>query len=141
MSAYLDASVIWAMLIEEAGTPAMVSFLAASDEALIVSEFAAAEVASGISRLVRMGALEAADGQARLADFDAWRGSNTDDLDIKASDARLASTFVRRFDLGLRAPDALNAALCRRGGHVLVTLDRRLAAAAEALGVRVLSLG
>ena len=141
MSAYLDASVILALLIEEAGTPAIAAFLAANDEALFVSEFAAAEVASGISRLVRMGALEAEDGQARLADFDAWRGSNTADLDIQAPDTRLASTFVRRFDLGLRAPDAVHAALCRRGGHGLVTLDRRLASAAEALGVRVLALG
>ena len=141
MSVYLDASVILAMLIEETATQAMVSFLAVNDEPLIVSEFAAAEVASGISRLVRMGALEVSDGQARLADFDAWRGSNTDDLDIQAPDARLASTFVRRFDLGLRAPDGLHAALCRRSGHVLVTLDRRLARAAEALGVRVLVPG
>ena len=141
MSVYLDASVILAMLIEEAGTEAMVAFLAANDEALIVSEVAAAEVASGISRLVRMGALEAEDGQARLADFDAWRGSNTTDLDIQAPDTRLASTFVRRFDLRLRAPDAVHAALCRRGGHGLVTLDRRLASAAEALGVRVLAPG
>ena len=136
MSVYLDASVILAMLIEEAGTEAMVAFLAANDEALI-----AAEVVSGISRLVRMGALEAEDGQARLADFDAWRGSNTTDLDIQAPDTRLASTFVRRFDLRLRAPDAVHAALCRRGGHGLVTLDRRLASAAEALGVRVLAPG
>lgn len=141
MSAYLDASVILAMLIEESGTETMVTFLAANEEPLIVSEFAAAEVASGISRLVRMGALGASDGQARLADFDAWRGSNTDELDIGASDARLASTFVRRFDLGLRAPDAVHAALCRRGGHGLVTLDRRLAIAAEALGVRVMVPG
>lgn len=141
MSTYLDASVLLALLIEEAGTEAMAAFLATHEDALIVSEFAAAEVASGISRLVRMGALEAGDGHARLADFDAWRGSNTAELDIHAPDTRLASAFVRRFDLGLRAPDAVHAALCRRGGHVLVTLDRRLASAAGALGIRVVTPG
>ena len=46
--------------------------------------------------------------------------------------------YVRRFDLKLRAPDALHAAICRRLGMRLVTLDRRLAAAARALGIDVL---
>ena len=41
------------------------------------------------------------------------------------------------FDLGLRAPDALHAAICRRTGDRMVTLDRRLAAAAATLGVAV----
>ncbi len=54
-----------------------------------------------------------------------------------ASDARLAHVFVRRFDLMLRAPDALHAALCRRADLRLVTLNKRLANAAETLGVRV----
>ena len=36
----------------------------------------------------------------------------------------------------LRAPDALHAAICRRGDLTLVTLDRRLASAAAELGIR-----
>ena len=45
--------------------------------------------------------------------------------------------FVRSFDLGLRAPEAVHAAVCRRADLQLVTLDRRLAAAAEVLDIRV----
>jgi predicted nucleic acid-binding protein len=71
-----------------------------------------------------------------MADFDAWRAAATADLDLHAADARLAHVFVRRFDLMLRAPDALHAAMCRREDHELVTMDRRLAAAASELGVR-----
>ena len=37
----------------------------------------------------------------------------------------------------LRAPDALHAAICRRLGLTLVTLDRRLEAAARRLGLTV----
>jgi hypothetical protein len=77
-----------------------------------------------------------ADATARLADFDAWRAAATDDLDMQASDIRLANVFVRRFDLRLRAPDALHAAACRRQDLLLVTLCRRLASAAEEVGVR-----
>lgn len=141
MSAYLDASAILPILIEEPGSALMDRFMAQSDEALVVSEFAAAEVASALSRLVRTGLLEGADATARLADFDAWRASATIDLDVQASDIRLAHIFVRRFDLMLRAPDALHAALCRRADLTLVTLDRRLSIAAQELGVRTSYLG
>jgi hypothetical protein len=137
VSAYLDASTILPTLIEEAASAAVDRFIAEIDEALVISEFAAAEVAAALSRLVRTGLLAQEDAAARLADFDAWRAASADDLDLQASDVRLASIFVRRFDLMLRAPDALHAAACRRADLLLVTLDKRLAAAAEELGVRV----
>ena len=136
MTAYLDASAILPILIEEAGSKAVDQFVSATREVLVVSEFAAAEVASAMSRLVRTGMMDMTDATARLADFDAWRHTSTDDLDLQASDIRLANVFVRRFDLMLRAPDALHAAACRREDLMLVTLDKRLAAAAEELGVR-----
>ncbi|MBX3483192.1 type II toxin-antitoxin system VapC family toxin [Phenylobacterium sp.] len=136
MTAYLDASAILPTLIEEAASPAVDAFIAGADERLVISEFAAAEVASALSRLVRTGTLERDDAAARLADFDAWRAAAADGLDLQASDVRLASVFVRRFDLMLRAPDALHAAACRREDLLLVTMDRRLAKAAEDLGVR-----
>jgi predicted nucleic acid-binding protein len=50
---------------------------------------------------------------------------------------RLAYAYVRRFDLILRAPDALHIAIARRLDVALVTLDRRLANAAQALGITV----
>lgn len=136
MSAYLDASAILPILIEEPGSALVDRFIAQADQPLVVSEFAAAEVASALSRLVRTGLLDAGDATARLADFDAWRASATIDLDLQASDIRLANIFVRRFDLMLRAPDALHAAICRRGDLKLVTLNHRLAAAAGELGIR-----
>jgi predicted nucleic acid-binding protein len=136
LTAYLDASAILPTLIEEAGSAAVDRFILEAGEPLVISEFAAAEVASALSRLVRTGRLAPDDASARLADFDAWRASAADDMDLQASDVRLANVFVRRFDLMLRAPDALHAAACRRGDLLLVTMDRRLAEAAEELGVR-----
>ena len=135
--AYLDASAIIPLLIEELGSAAVDRFLAAVAQPLIVSEFAAAEVASAFSRLIRTQALEGPqDAASRLADFDSWRASSAGDIDLLASDIRLARIFVRRFDLMLRAPDAIHAAVCQRADLLLVTMDRRLAAAAQDLGVR-----
>lgn len=137
MSLYLDASAAVATVIEETASAAVTRFLHAATEPLILSELAAAEVASALSRLVRMGQVSNQSAVTRLAEFDAWRSSTTIGIEFQMADFRLASVFVRRFDLGLRAPDALHAALCRRDDHRLVTLDRRLAAAAKALGVSV----
>lgn len=137
MSVYLDASVILPTLVEEAASQAVDAFIGLAGEQLVISEFAAAEVASALSRLVRTGLLERDDAAARLADFDAWRAVATADPDTQASDIRLAHLFVRRFDLMLRVPDALHAAMCRRADHELVTMDRRLATAARDLGVSV----
>ena len=141
MSAYLDASALLPTLVAEPGSQAVDAFMAAGTEPPTVSEFAAAEVASALSRLVRTGRLAEADAAGRLADFDAWRAAATDNVELTAADVRLASLYVRRFDLMLRTPDALHAAICRRADLELVTLDRRLAAAAAALGVKVRLLG
>lgn len=105
-------------------------------DALVVSELAAAEVASAMSRLVRTARLSADDARARMADFDAWRAAATEDVEVNAADVRLAHLYVRRFELMLRAPDALHAAVCRRSDLELITFDRRLATAADALGLQ-----
>ena len=137
MGVYLDASVILPMLVEEAASPAVDAFIARHPTGLVLSSFAAAEVASVLSRLVRTGQLETADARDRLADLDAWQALATEDVDVQPSDIRLAGLHVRRFELMLRAPDAVHLAICRRTDHVLATLDRRLAAAALAVGVPV----
>ncbi len=55
-------------------------------------------------------------------------------LPALVTESRSADIYVRRFELKLRTPDALHAAICRRTGSTLVTLDQRLADAAGELG-------
>lgn len=137
MSAYLDASVLLPTLIQEPASEAVDAYFLESDQEFVTSEFAAAEVASALSRLIRMKLLDTADAKARLADFDVWRAAMTSPVDVHAADARLANAFVRRFELMLRAPDALHLAISQRLNATLVTLDGRLANAARELGVSV----
>jgi hypothetical protein len=134
LSSYLDPSVLLPTLIAEPATEAVYDYLSADSRQLLISDFAAAEVASA---LVRLALLTDADASARLADLDAWRAAMSSPVDIAASDARLACIYARRFDLGLRAPDALHLAIARRLDATLVTLDRRLTTAAHELGVPV----
>jgi predicted nucleic acid-binding protein len=113
------------------------AFMSIVQQDLWVSHFAAAEVASALSRLVRIGRLQATDGAACLSDFDVWRAAMTRHAEIHAVDVRLAAAYVRRFDLALRAPDALHLAIARRLDIALITLDRRMMAAASELAAAV----
>ena len=135
MSSYLDASVLVPRLVEEQHSDAVVAFIATNIDELVISDFAAAEVGSALSRLVRMRQMSAADAASSLSDFDIWRAATSSPAEVHAADARLAYAYVRRFDLMLRAPDALHLAIARRLGATLVTLDARLASAARELGV------
>ena len=137
----MDASVLLPRLVEEPASNAVRAYLFCLEQELLVSDFAAAEVASAMSRLVRMGALDHADASSRLDDFDVWRAGVSSPIDVHAADVRLAYAFVRRFDLRLRAPDALHMAIVRRLDATLVTLDRRLATAAGELGIAVMLPG
>lgn len=140
MTFYLDPSVVLPTLVGEPASATVDGFMSTVTQELLVSDFAAAEVASALSRLVRTGRLHAREGAMCLADFDLWRAAMTTVAEIHAADVRLAGVYVRRFDLALRAPDALHVALAHRLDVALVTLDRRMAAAARELGVAVEAL-
>jgi predicted nucleic acid-binding protein len=137
VSLYLDASVLLPRLIEEPDSDAVAAWLLAERRELLVSDFAVAEVASGISRLVRMRLLAAEEAIARLDEFEIWRAATTSPIDLHAADARLAYLLVRRFELMLRTADAVHLAMARRLDATLVTLDRRLQRAAADLDIAI----
>lgn len=102
MTIYLDASVLVPLLVKEASSSAVEALVNKHGGALVVSEFAAAEVASALSRLARTGLMLADRATMLLAAFDAWRSNEADPADLEASDVHLASDYVRQFDLMLR---------------------------------------
>ena len=140
MSVYLDASVIVPTIVASPPSAIVHAFLVANREAVIVSDFAAAEVASALSRLVRTGELERSDAEARLATLDDWMGADTATAVTVGDDVKLAGALVRRFELMLRTPDALHLAICDRVGGQLITRDVRLAMAAGTVGLATVLL-
>lgn len=135
MSLYLDASVLIPLIVEEDASAQVEAALRGARQPLITSEYAAAEAASGVSRLVRMEQLTPAAAAEALADLDAWRLGSTAAVDIEGSDVRLAHIYVRRFETKLRVGDAMHLALCRRLDATLMTLDGALKVAAGMLGI------
>ncbi|MGI4877067.1 MAG: PIN domain-containing protein, partial [Janthinobacterium lividum] len=67
--------------------------------------------------------------------IDEWLAESVQSIEIESVDIRLATVFVRRFELGLRMPDAIHLAACRRHNLSLATFDNRLAGAARFIGI------
>ena len=139
VSVYLDASVIVAMFTDDPAGVRADAFLRAHFPVLLVSDFAAAEFASAMARQVRMGAIRAEAARRAFIVFDAWTARVAGRALTTPADVAAAAAFLRRLDLPLRTPDALNIAIAQRIGADLLTFDRKMAANARALGTKVLS--
>ena len=137
MSVYLDASVLVALFTNDPLTARADAFLRGETPMLIVSDFAAAEFASAIARRVRTGDLTADDARAGFANFDAWTARATRRETTSPADVAAAEAFLRRLDLTLRTPDAINIAIAQRAGAALLTFDDKMAASARSLGTGV----
>lgn len=135
MSLYLDASLIVALLLDEADSEATATFLDAAAEPLLISDFTRGEVASAVSRQVRMGVIGADEGEGQLRALEEWIASAGQPVATEASDVRLAALLVARFELGLRMPDVIHLAAAQARGWTIVTLDRPMAATARKLGI------
>jgi predicted nucleic acid-binding protein len=105
---------------------------------LIVSDFAAAEFASGISRHVRTRAMTADDARSVFSEFDEWAAREAERVGMTSSDIAHAEMFLRRLSSALRTPDALHVALAHRMNASLLTFDKTMAAAARLLGIEVI---
>jgi uncharacterized protein len=138
VSVYLDTSVLASLFIEtDVFASRAATFFSQVDEVLVVSDFAAAEFASVLSRLTRMNQIQEADTRAIFDAFDIWRARFADEEDTVSSDILAATTIIRRLDLNLRAPDAINLAIALRLAASFATFDRRMAQNAQALGITV----
>ena len=137
MKVYLDASLLVALFTNDALTARAEKFLRARAPLLIVSDFAAAEFASAVARRARMGELKPYEARSAFADFDSWTARATERIRIEPADVAGADAFLRRLDLSLRAPDAVNIAIAQRAGAELATFDDKMAKGARALKTSV----
>jgi uncharacterized protein len=135
---YLDASLLIALLTNDALTARADALLRSHTPVLAVSDFAAAEFASAMARRVRTQEITAAEARLAFSHFDAWTARATQRVDTMATDVKAAEAFLRRLDLTLRTPDALNIAIAQRLGAALATFDEKTARSARALGTEIL---
>ena len=102
----------------------------------VLSDFAVAEFASSVARRVRTGDLSKSDAEIVFGDLDRW-ATRHERIETTSADIRAAEALIRRLDLPLRTPDALNVALARRVDAALATFDRQMAQAARHVALDV----
>jgi predicted nucleic acid-binding protein len=132
---FLDASVIVALRTNDVLTGRARMFLRSGPLALFVSDYAAAEIASVIARRVRTRALTEIEARAAFDHLDQWTQTLAQPVETSPGDIAAAAGFIRRLDLTLRAPDAINIAIAGRFGLTLATFDAGMAPCASTLGV------
>ena len=137
MSVYFDASVLVALFSNESFSPRADRAFRGRGIVSIVSDFGAAEFATAISRKMRMGLLTRPEARRAFSEFDDWIARMAARIEATPTDIRVAEAALRRLDLTLRAPDALNIAVVQRVGAELATFDERMANCARALGIAV----
>jgi len=138
---YLDTSLLVAALTVEIKTAQAQIWLAAQKtDTLATSEWVTTEFSAALSIKLRTGQLSAEHRARALANFKRTITGSFYLLPVSSRHFQNAATFASQYALGLRAGDALHLAISADHGLTLCTLDRRMAEAAEALGVKSLLL-
>ena len=134
---YLDSSVVVAYYVPEDNSE-RVQQLYEDLEHPVITELVDLEVIAALSLRRRIGDLERAQARRIVSLFDEHRDAGLyARLHLRADHYRWARDAISRFDLPLKAPDALHLAAAQGDGLRLITADRQLARNAEALGIAV----
>jgi predicted nucleic acid-binding protein len=134
---YVDTSAVIAVLTREAGSAKVEAWLQsqAPDE-LAISEWVVTEVSSALSLKLRTRQISPEVRADALAIFSRIAAESFQILPVSGAHFRVAAQFADREALAIRAADALHLAICATNGASLCTLDRRMAHAAQELGLR-----
>ena len=134
---YLDTSVLVAYYVPEPlSQQAQQRLLSATT--VTISDLVQTEFVAALSLRQRIGDISLADIQQIATLF----FKHVDDglyhsLPLHSSTFRLARDYIARFDLPLKAPDALHLAAASLAQLTLATADRQLARNAQSLGITV----
>lgn len=136
MTFYVDTSVLVAALTLEIPTLRVQSWLSQQpSDTLLSSEWVGTEFSAALSIKLRTGNINASYRDEVLKKFERLSLDTFVVVPIVTSHFRTAARFANRYATGLRASDALHLAVASEQGATIVTLDKKLALAATALGV------
>lgn len=134
LNCYLDTSVLISLFVDDAHSQRAREILLARPQ-LLISDFGAAEFASAIAGLCRTGALPDFTRLNFYHDFDDWCARATRRILLTGDDIKMAESWLRKKGLGIRTPDAMHLAIIQRNRAILATFDKKMALAADKLGL------
>jgi uncharacterized protein len=137
LNAYLDTSVLVAMLTVDSHTPRVRAWLPSAISRLTISDWGVTEFSSAVAIGVRTGRFMPADRVAAEAAMEAWLGHGQPVEAVRPEDIRAARRLIGATQLPLRASDALHLAIAQRLGAAVAVLDTQMRVAAADLGLSV----
>jgi uncharacterized protein len=138
LSLYLDTSVLVAIFAKEATAIDLVNLLRRETTSMaIVSVWSVTEFAAATSFKYNQGSIDATLRDAARTNFLSAQKTLFTIAPVEASDFSRAANFANNSKLRLRGGDALHLGIAARVNLPLLTLDKRMKAAAQMLGVGV----
>ncbi len=138
---YFDTSFLAPLILPETSSDKVAALMAGLPAAeFAVSAWTGVEFASLLAREVRMGGLDAETARQADAQFEALVEQAFAMLPATGEDFGLARNFLRHYDTGLRAGDALHLAIAARNkATAIYSLDKLFVRAGQALGLPTLA--
>lgn len=133
---YLDTAVVLTLFVGEGTSVAVESWLATRRQPLAFSDWGLTECASALGLKCRRGELDAGDAANALMAMTGFVRKSCELIACAPHHQVDAQEMLGRFDLPLRAGDALHLAISRHARATLVTYDNLLLASAKALGIK-----
>jgi uncharacterized protein len=134
---YVDTSILVASLANETHTYRTQLWLSEQRaEDLTISDWVVSEFSSALSLKLRTKQMSEEKRADALAAFARLTADFLVVLPVSTLHFGVAARFAVRYELGLRAGDALHLAVAAESGATIYTLDQWLAAAGPALGVK-----
>lgn len=136
MARYLDTSLLVPLYVQEARTADAQGWLAGLGKApLRVSPWCVAEFSSALGLKARRGELTEIELGKAMAGFQHFVAHRARLVELVTQDFYRAGELCDRWQVGLRAGDALHLAVVERRGLTVCTLDRGMWTGAQALGL------
>lgn len=134
MRVYFDTSAILPLIVAETNSVLLINWVADAGIEPVVSSFGIGEASVALMRLRRQKIVVEAACAAFINELDDWATHTGAIVETLSSDVRDAIGLVRRFELGLRMPDAVHLCICKHHELPLVTFDAGMRKVAEKLG-------
>ncbi len=141
MSFYLDTSALVALFAKEPTASNIFAVIKEVETFLpSMSDWNIAEFAAAISFKFNSGAVSAEERFEILTKFHTSSAKMFGNISVKSEDFNRAANFANQSALRLRGGDALHLSIAAGNRLPILTLDKRMIAAANTLGIEVVEL-
>jgi len=133
---YLDTAVLVTLFVDEDTSAAVQSWLSRRKQEFACSDWSLTEATSALGIKVRRGDLDSEAAlriQERIVQFVSQQCTC---LPCLRPHHQQASAWLTRFELGLRAGDALHLAVAAANGATIASYDKTMLIGAKALGLK-----